>query len=81
MTEEVFVPLCEELLIKRYKPVWNDVIKGFGPKVVGKERTSQQTSMWDILHPGRRGRGSAPNKRFKSEADVKKKLEEFFSNR
>ena len=81
VTEEVFMPLCEDLLIKRYKPVWNKVIKGFGPKVVGKERTTQQTSMWDILHPGRHGRGSAPNKKFKSEAGVLKKLGEFWGEK
>ena len=81
MTEEVFIPLCEELLINRYQPIWNEVIKGFGPKVVGKERTTQQISMWDLLHPGRHGRGAAPNKKYKSAADVRKKLEEFFSKR
>lgn len=81
VTEEVFMPLCEDLLIKRYEPVWNKVIKGFGPKVVGKERTTQQTSMWDILHPGRHGRGSAPNKRFRSEVDVLKRLNDFFQDK
>jgi hypothetical protein len=78
VTEEVFIPLCETLLIKRYAPIWNEVVKGFGPKVVGKERTTQQTSMWDILHPGRHGRGSAPNKRYKSSEDVKRKLEQYY---
>jgi hypothetical protein len=81
VTEEIFIPLCENLLIKRYKPIWNEVITGFGPKVVGKERTSQQTSMWDMLHPGRHGRGSAPNRRFKSVSDIRGKLEEYFSQR
>jgi len=78
VTEEVFIPLCEKLLITRYKPIWNVAITGFGPKVVGKERTNQQASAWDILHPGRHGRGAAPNRRFKSASDVKKRLEEFF---
>jgi hypothetical protein len=78
VTEEVFIPLCESLLIKRYKPTWNIVVKGFGPKVVGKERTSQQTSMWDILHPGRHGRGSAPNKRYRNAKDVQDKLDDFY---
>ncbi len=78
VTEEVFIPLCESLLIKRYAPIWNGAVTGFGPKVVGKERTTQQTSMWDILHPGRHGRGSAPNKRFKSPEDVMKRLEDFY---
>jgi hypothetical protein len=78
VTEEIFIPLCESLLIKRYAPIWNQVVTGFGPKVVGKERTTQQTSMWDILHPGRHGRGSAPSKRFKSAEDIQKKLGEAY---
>lgn len=78
VTEEIFIPLCESLLIKRYAPIWNNIVRGFGPKVVGKERTTQQTSMWDILHPGRPGRGSAPSKRFKSTGDILKKLEESY---
>lgn len=81
VTEEVFIPLCESLLIKKYAPIWNKeskVITGFGPKVVGKTRTTQQTSMWDILHPGRHGRGSAPHQRFESAKDIEKKLEEFY---
>jgi len=78
VTEEIFIPLCESLLITRYAPIWNQVVTGFGPKVVGKERTTQQTSMWDLLHPGRHGRGSAPSKRFKSAEDIQKKLEEAY---
>lgn len=80
VTEEIFIPLCESLLIKRYAPIWNQVVTGFGPKVVGKERTTQQTSMWDILHPGRHGRGSAPSKRFKTAGDIQKKLEEAYQS-
>jgi Eco29kI-like restriction endonuclease len=81
VTEEVFIPLCESLLIKKFAPIWNKesrVITGFGPKVVGSTRTTQQTSMWDLLHPGRHGRATAPHKKFKSPEDVKKKLEEFY---
>jgi Eco29kI restriction endonuclease len=78
VTEEVFIPLCESLLIEKYRPIWNNVVKGFGPKVVGKERKTQQISMWDILHPGRHGRGAAPNKKYRSPNDVMKKLDEFY---
>lgn len=79
VTEEVFIPLCEELLIRRYKPIWNIVITGFGPKVVGEKRITQQTSMWDMLHPGRPGRGAAPNKRFQSPEQIVQKLHDFFT--
>lgn len=80
VTLEVFIPLCESLLIDRYKPIWNVVIEGFGPKVVGEPRRGQQTSMWDILHPGRTGRGEKTNKRYKSAEDVKNRLTAFFLN-
>lgn len=79
VTEEVFIPLCEELLIRRYKPVWNILVTGFGPKVVGEKRITQQTSMWDMLHPGRPGRGVTPNKRFTSAAQITQKISDFFA--
>lgn len=79
VTEEVFIPLCEALLIRRYKPVWNILVTGFGPKVVGEKRITQQTSMWDMLHPGRPGRGAAPNKRFASVEQIRQKLSDFFA--
>lgn len=81
VTEEIFIPLCESLLIKRYAPVWNKVVKGFGPKVVGKERTTQQISMWDLLHPGRPGRGVAPNRTFASAKDVLAELKAYYQQR
>jgi hypothetical protein len=37
--------------------------------------------MWDLLHPGRRGRGSAPNRRYKAAVDVQKKLAEYYSRK
>jgi len=46
--------LCEELLIERFQPVWNEPpLRGFGSRPQGARRTSQTPSPWDRLHPGR----------------------------
>ncbi len=80
VTEDVFIPLCESLLIDRYSPVWNTVIEGFGINSTGKNRAQQQTSPWDILHPGRPNRGLQQNKKFKSAEEVKELLKAFFKD-
>lgn len=55
----------EAELIRRYKPLWNTVVDGFGNHDPGKGRYNQAKSEWDVLHPGRpwadRLTGSAPN--------------------
>ncbi len=63
--KDFFIPLCESLLIDRYKPMWNKLIDGFGNKALGGPRQAlQQKSMWDVLHPGRPGAGISPNKKY-----------------
>jgi len=63
--KDFFIPLCESLLIDRYKPIWNKLIDGFGNKALGGPRQkSQQKSMWDVLHPGRPGAGISRNKKY-----------------
>lgn len=79
VTEDVFIPLCESLLIDRYSPVWNTVIEGFGINPTGKNRAQQQTSTWDILHPGRPNRGLQQNKKFKSDEEVKEYLKVYLA--
>ncbi len=54
VVDEIFIPLGENMLIERFKPVWNLVITGFGNKDPGQRRKSQYRSAWDVLHPGRR---------------------------
>jgi len=55
----------EAELIRRYKPLWNTVVDGFGNHDPGKGRYNQAKSEWDVLHPGRpwaeRLTGSAPS--------------------
>jgi hypothetical protein len=49
---DLVVPVEAEL-IRRYKPLWNTVLDGFGNHDPGSGRYNQAKSSWDILHPGR----------------------------
>jgi len=54
VVEDAFVPMAEALMIRKYRPVWNTAISGFGINAPGQEgRGQQQRSAWDTLHPGR----------------------------
>lgn len=53
MLDDIWIPLAENMLIERYKPIWNMVIDGFGNHDPGRGRTNQDRSPWDVLHPGR----------------------------
>lgn len=43
----------EAALIKRFRPVWNSCVDGFGNHDPGSGRYEQAKSDWDVLHPGR----------------------------
>ncbi|MBN1976974.1 MAG: Eco29kI family restriction endonuclease [Anaerolineae bacterium] len=51
-TSDLVVPVEAEL-IRRYVPLWNSVVDGFGNHDPGKGRYNQARSEWDILHSGR----------------------------
>lgn len=53
VTMPIWVPLAEAMLIRRYQPVWNTLMPGFGIHAPGKGRARQERSVWDTLHPGR----------------------------
>jgi hypothetical protein len=53
VVDDIWIPLGESLLIKKFKPVWNMIVDGFGNHDPGGGRYNQQKSFWDILHPGR----------------------------
>ncbi len=53
ITDDIWIPLGESLLIERFKPIWNQLIDGFGNHDPGSGRYNQQRSPWDVLHPGR----------------------------
>jgi hypothetical protein len=49
---DLIVPLESEL-IRRYAPLWNSCVSGFGIHHPGSGRYKQKKSEWDTLHPGR----------------------------
>jgi hypothetical protein len=53
VVDDIWIPLGENMLIERYRPVWNLVIDGFGNKDPGRRRADQYRSPWDVVHPGR----------------------------
>jgi hypothetical protein len=44
----------EAQMIRRYVPIWNSLVDGFGNHDPGSGRYNQAKSEWDVLHPGRR---------------------------
>jgi hypothetical protein len=53
VVDDIWIPLGENMLIEKYRPIWNLVIDGFGNKDPGNRRSTQYRSSWDVLHPGR----------------------------
>jgi hypothetical protein len=49
---DLVVPVEAEL-IRRYKPLWNMALDGFGNHDPGNGRYYQKVSEWDCIHPGR----------------------------
>ena len=53
VSDDIWIPLGESLLIESFQPLWNVLIEGFGIHTPGKGRKKQVRSKWDTLHPGR----------------------------
>lgn len=53
VTEPVWIPLTESILINRSAAAWNALIEGFGSNDPGVERHTGKRSKWDTLHMGR----------------------------
>ncbi|MGO9019201.1 MAG: Eco29kI family restriction endonuclease [Syntrophobacteraceae bacterium] len=43
----------EASLIRKFQPLWNTIIDGFGNHTPGEGRFNQAKSGWDVPHPGR----------------------------
>lgn len=51
---DIWIPLGESAMIRRYRPVWNAVLDGFGNHNPGSGRIAGVKSRWDTFHPGRK---------------------------
>lgn len=47
------ISTLEASLIKKYRPLWNSSLDGFGNHDPGSGRYEQAKSDWDVLHNGR----------------------------
>ncbi len=75
---DLVVPV-EAGLIRKYKPIWNTIVDGFGNHDPGKGRYNQAKSEWDVLHPGRvwaeRCKGTPPDIQ-----NTQEKVKRYFSH-
>lgn len=78
--DEVWVRMAERMLISRYKPLWNNVVDGFGNNDPGNRRVTQYRSSWDVLHPGRPWAHKLAEGNTNAE-DVCAKIDAYFANR
>lgn len=63
-----WIPLGEEMLIRQFTPVWNNVLCGFGNHAVGSTRSTQEKSAWDIVHAGRKSSAAGTKEEEKARA-------------
>jgi hypothetical protein len=80
VSDDIWIPLGESLLIERFQPLWNVLIEGFGIHTPGAGRKKQVRSKWDTLHPGRSLASDLPPNP-KSAAELEKMIADFFSGK
>lgn len=51
--ESSMITIVEAALIRKYKPLWNTFVDGFGNHDPGSGRYDQAKSEWDVIHHGR----------------------------
>jgi hypothetical protein len=80
VSDDIWIPLGESLLIESFQPLWNVLIEGFGIHTPGAGRKKQVRSKWDTLHPGRALAADLPPNP-KSSAELEKTIGDFFSGK
>lgn len=74
------IPAFEDALTRKFNPLWNSFLDGFGNHAQGSGRSASQRTQWDTIHPGRSfAEDLQPNPL--SEKDLKKRIADFFVNR
>ncbi|WP_082463982.1 Eco29kI family restriction endonuclease [Sphingomonas sp. Leaf17] len=63
-----YINLAESVLIMAFRPPWNGM--GLGSNVTGGPRMAGKGSLWDSLHPGRKGRPVGSDETAKLAADL-----------
>ncbi|MGC0363828.1 hypothetical protein ABH922_001812 [Rhodococcus sp. 27YEA15] len=80
VVEDIWIALGESAMIRRYRPVWNAVLDGFGNHDPGSGRINGKRSMWDTLHPGRTWAGKYPE-RDDTAAQIVQDVTQYISDR
>lgn len=80
MVDDIWIPLGESALIRRYRPAWNALIDGFGNHDPGKGRINGVRSRWDTLHPGRSWSAKYPE-RLETAEEIEQDLREYLRSR
>lgn len=78
--EDIWIPLGESALIRRYQPVWNASLDGFGNHDPGRGRIAGVRSCWDTLHPGRAWAEKFPS-RMESADDIAADVQNYLQTR
>ncbi len=76
--ESDLIGTVEAALIRKYQPIWNTLIDGFGNHDPGKGRYEQAKSDWDVCHPGRSWAGKCRGAHASKE-ELLKSIENFMS--
>jgi hypothetical protein len=80
VVEDIWIPLGESALIRRYRPVWNALVDGFGNHDPGAGRIAGIRSRWDTLHSGRPWSEKFPE-RPETAADIEQDVREYLRSR
>jgi hypothetical protein len=78
--DDIWIPLGESALIRRYRPIWNTVVGGFCNHDPGADRRHGIRSRWDTLHRGRAWVDDVPP-RPESAADIDQETREYLRSR
>ena len=81
VSDDIWIPLGESLLIEWFKPLWNVLIDGFGNHPPGKRRERQYRSRWDTYHPGRAWAATLPGNPSENALSLQKMIGDFFAGK